>query len=78
MAKKSDLEGPLSTSLASKKFMIKKWLYPYQGTMPKFLETLIKTFRWKRFFQGVTAIRLDIVKMFYKGYINKEEHYAIV
>lgn len=33
--------------------------------------TPIKAFRWKRFFQVVTAI-------FYKGCINKEEHYAVV
>ncbi|TYK03306.1 protein MNN4-like [Cucumis melo var. makuwa] len=32
----------------------------------------------KRFFQPVIAIRQDVVKMFFKGYINEEEHYAMV
>ncbi|KAA0040195.1 hypothetical protein E5676_scaffold190G00300 [Cucumis melo var. makuwa] len=45
--------------------------------MPGFLAAPTREFIWKRFFQGVTTIRLEVVKMFYKGYINEEEHYAM-
>ncbi|KAA0047035.1 hypothetical protein E6C27_scaffold829G00190 [Cucumis melo var. makuwa] len=55
-----------------------KGLYPYQGTISEFLATPIQAFRWRRFFQGVTAMRPDVVKMFYKGYINEEELYTMV
>ena len=58
--------------------MIEKEIFPYPGTVPDFLESPIKAFRWKRFFQGVTAIRYDEVKLFYKGFISEEEHYNMV
>lgn len=43
-----------------------------------FVASPISAFRWKKFIQGVTAIILDVVKMFYKGYMNEEERYAMV
>uniref|UniRef100_A0A9I9EIH7 Uncharacterized protein n=1 Tax=Cucumis melo TaxID=3656 RepID=A0A9I9EIH7_CUCME len=58
--------------------MIEKGISLYQGAMPGFLAAPTREFIWKRFFQGVTTIRLEVVKMFYKGYINEEEHYAMV
>lgn len=56
--------------------MIEKGLYPYKENMPKFLVAPIRASRWKRFFQGVTAIRPNIVNLCYKCYINTEEHYT--
>ncbi|KAA0064202.1 hypothetical protein E5676_scaffold218G00180 [Cucumis melo var. makuwa] len=76
--KESDSEKPLSFTKVSKQFMIEKGLYPYQRAMPGFLTIPIQAFKWKRFFQGVIAIIPDVVKMFYKGYINEEEHYVTV
>ncbi|TYJ99631.1 hypothetical protein E5676_scaffold562G00010 [Cucumis melo var. makuwa] len=74
----SDSNGPLSSIRVSKQFMIEKGLYPYQGAMPGSLAPLIQAFRWKRFFRCVTSIKPEVVKLFYKGYINKEEHYVMV
>ena len=58
--------------------MIEKGLYPYQGTMSEFLASPIRAFRLKRFFQWVIVIRQNLVKLFYKGYINEEQHYMMV
>lgn len=40
--------------------------------MPNLFASTIRTCKWKRFFQGVNAIRLGVV------YINEEEYYAKV
>lgn len=53
--------------------MIEKGLYPFGGSMLKFFVTPIRAFRWKRFFEGVTMIRVDVVNLFYKGYISMEK-----
>lgn len=58
--------------------MIEKGLYPYKGIMPEFLTSSIRAFKLKIFFQRVTVIRLDMVKLFHKGYINKEENYLTI
>lgn len=46
--------------------------------MSAFLASPIKAFRWKRFLVGVTAIRADVVNLFYKGYVSEEKHYTMV
>lgn len=57
--------------------MIHNGLYPYNGNMSKFLASPIKLFKWTRFFLRVNEIRPDMVKLFYKGYINEEQHYPM-
>lgn len=72
------MEEPLSAKRVSKLFIVEKGLYIYRGTMPEFLASPIRALKWKRFFQGVNAIRPGVVDLFYRGYINAKEHYAEV
>lgn len=72
------MEEPLSAKRVSKLFIVEKGLYIYRGTMPEFLTSPIRALKWKRFFQGVNAIRPGVVDLFYRGYINAKEHYAEV
>lgn len=43
-----------------------------------FLSASIRAFKWKKFFQGVTEIRADVINLFYKGVIYEEENYVVV
>lgn len=72
------MDDPLFMKRVSKLFIVGKGLYPYKGTMPKFLASPTRALKWKRFFQGVNTIRLCVVDLFYRGYINAEEHYTEV
>ena len=58
--------------------MIKKGIFPYLRYVSDFLESPIKVFRWEWFFQGMSAVRLDVVNLFHKGFINEEEQYAMI
>ena len=46
--------------------------------MPEFLPSPVRAFSWRKLFEGVIAIRANIVNVFYKGYICEEKHYAMV
>ncbi|KAA0053121.1 hypothetical protein E5676_scaffold441G00160 [Cucumis melo var. makuwa] len=56
----------------------KEGLYLFKGNMLEFLVPPIWALKWKRLFQEKNKIRPDVVDLFYRGYINAEEHYTEV
>lgn len=58
--------------------MMEKGLYLFKGKLSAFLASPIKALGWKQFFEGVTAIRPDVINLFYKSYMSMEKHYALM
>lgn len=38
----------------------------------------IRAFKWQKVFEGVFKLKVDIVNLFYKGFINDKENYVVV
>lgn len=69
----------MTTTNINKKTKIGKDLFLFKGsTLFDFVYIPIKEFEWKKFLKGSSTALLDVVRIFYEGFIHKEENYTYI